>query len=135
MPFPVDDKWILEAEERLNVILPIEYKTSLSQMNGGSLFACEETWDLYPIWDKSNRKRLKRTCNDIVHETQVCNDCYGFPENGVAIATNGCGDQLIFLPSEGSLDALESVVYFWSHETGEIEKIADNFSEIKRENP
>ena len=60
MPFPVDEKWILEAEKRLKVALPKEYKASISQINGGSIIALEETWDLYPIWDKSDRKRLKR---------------------------------------------------------------------------
>ena len=135
MAFPVDEKWILEAENRLKVTLPKEYKASISQINGGTVVAFEETWDLYPIWDKSNRKRLKRTCNDIVHETEVCNDCYGFPERGIAIATNGCGDQLIFLPAKNNPEILEPMVYFWSHETGEIKKISDTFSQIKRTDP
>lgn len=56
MPFPVDEKWILEAEEKLGVIFPISYRKSISKENGGFITINEETWDIYPIWDKSDRK-------------------------------------------------------------------------------
>ena len=88
MPFPVEEKWIKEAESKLDVKFPDSYRHEISIDNGGYLTVNDETWDLYPIWDKSDRKRLKRTCNDIVHETEVCNDCIGFPSKAVAIASN-----------------------------------------------
>ena len=128
MPFSVDEKWILEAEERLGVILPRSYRESISKENGGYIKINDETWDLYPIWDKSDRKRLKRTCNDIVHETEVCHDCYGFPSKGIAIADNGCGDQLILLPESQESNKLVETVYYWSHETGEYEPVLEKMN-------
>jgi len=125
MPFPVDEKWIIEAEKKLGVTLPLMYRQFISKENGGHITINEETWDLYPIWDKSDRKRLKRTCNDIVHETEVCHDCFGFPSRAVAIANNGCGDQLILLPEKDS-KKLGETIYFWSHETGEYETVLEN---------
>ena len=124
MPFTVDEKWIKEAESKLNVIFPLSYRETISKENRGHLTIKDETWDLYPVWDKADRKRLKRTCNDIVHETKVCYDCTGFPSKAVAIATNGCGDQLILLPEEGT-NKLNETLYFWSHETGEYEPLVE----------
>lgn len=125
MPFPVDEKWINEAESKLNVSLPLSYRQSISKENGGHITINEETWDLYPIWDKSNKKRIKRTCNDIVHETEVCNDCFGFPPEAVAIASNGCGDQLILLPEEKGSKKMQDIIYCWSHETGDYEPVLE----------
>jgi hypothetical protein len=50
-----------------------------------------------------------------------------FPGNGVAIATNGTGDQLVLL-REG--EALKEAVYYWSHETGVVELVAGSFAEL-----
>jgi len=125
MPFTVEDKWIDEAERRLSVKLPISYRQIISIENGGSLDILEESWELYHIWDKSDKKRLKRTCNDIVHETSVARSCEGFPQNGVAIASNGCGDELLYLPNETNQQILDETVFFWSHETREIEPVLE----------
>lgn len=128
MPFPIDEKWIKEAESKLEIKLPIAYRKSISKENGGFITIKNETWDLYPIWDKSDKKRIKRTCNDIVHETEVCNDCVGFPPEAVAIATNGCGDQLILLPEKEASQQMQETIYFWSHETGEYEPVLNKFT-------
>lgn len=125
MPFPVDEKWINEAETKLGFILPLSYRQTISKENGGHITINGETWDLYPIWDKSDRKRLKRTCNDIVHETEVCIDCIGFPSKAVSIATNGCGDQLILLLENQNSNKLQETIYFWSHETGKYKPVMD----------
>lgn len=39
----------------------------------------------HPILDSSDRKRLKRSCNDIVHETAFMRDWPDWPENALAI--------------------------------------------------
>ena len=121
MPFPVEEKWIAEAESKLSVKLPPEYRQEMIQENGGEIDTGDETWDLYPIWDKSDKKRLSRTCNDIVRETEVSRSVDYFPAKAVSIGTNGCGDQLVFIPKKLNPKQLDSKVYIWSHETGELE--------------
>jgi hypothetical protein len=125
MPFPVDQKWIDEAETRLGVKLPKSYREAMAPLNGGEIEAMGDVWEMYPVWDKSDKKRLTRTCNDIVRETGTSRSCDGFPQNAVAIATNGCGDQLILLPNENDSSRLDETVFFWSHETREIEPVLE----------
>ena len=48
----------------------------------------------------------------------------------VAIASNGTADQLIMLPKDESPHELGPAVFWWDHETGELQKIADDFSEL-----
>ncbi len=121
MSFPVDEKWIQEAESKLGIKLPHSYRHAIAKENGGEKTIHGETWDLYPIWDKSDRKRLKRTCNDIVYETESIKKWNGFPPDAVAIAGNGYGDRLILLPDNQDSNMLGDTIYFWSHETGEYE--------------
>jgi hypothetical protein len=61
-------------------------------------------------------------------ETESCRGWARFPENAVAIAGNGAGDQLVLLRQD---DAFAPEVYAWLHESGELEKVADDFSLIK----
>ncbi len=127
MPFNLDEKWIVEAESKLNVKLPQEYRNEMINENGGELLTEDECWDLYPIWDKSDKKRLSRTCNDIVRETESNRSIDYFPSKAVAIGTNGCGDQLVFIPKMFSPKELGSKVYIWSHETGKLGLILKRF--------
>lgn len=53
-----------------------------------------------------------------------------FPENALAIASDACGNLLIF-KKEG--DKYLDEIYLWNHETGELELVANNFSELEIE--
>ena len=70
------------------------------------------------------------TAHCVSRRIVLLNPEYGFPTSAVAIGSNGSGDQLIFIPSPTNSQVLESAVYWWSHETGELEKIAEDFSEL-----
>jgi len=96
--------------------------------NGGELEAEEDDWQQYPIADTSDRKRLSRTANHIINETESCRTWPNFPRGALAIAGNGSGDQLVLLQQGASF---APAVYVWSHETGQLEKIADDFAELK----
>jgi hypothetical protein len=101
------------------------------RVNGGGVqMSMDDGWQLYPFQDSSDRKRLARTCNDIVRETLSARNRPGFPPNAVAIGDNGGGDVLILLPQPDRPDLLSHEVYWWDHETDEIEKVADDFSEL-----
>ena len=98
MPFPVDIKFVTETERKLGVKFPPAYLNAMVKSNGGGVEAAPDYWHLYPIFDTSDKKRLKRTCNDVIRETKSANDWPDFPPNAVAIGANGGGDQLIMIP-------------------------------------
>ena len=65
MPFPIDEGWIREAETKIGRELPESYIARTTQMNGGN--TPDDRWILHPIADTSDRTRLKRTANHIIH--------------------------------------------------------------------
>ena len=132
MPFPIEEQWIEETERKLGVRFPDSYRVSMKRLNGGEIKAAKEWWTLHPILDKSDLKRIKRTCNDVVHETTYHKSWPGFPENACAIAANGYGDQLIFLSSHTSPTTFDRAVYYWNHETREVNTIAEDFADLRR---
>lgn len=85
------------------------------------------------VFDKSDNKRISRTFNHINLETKQAKECESFPKNGVAIASNGCGDYLVLLPTAENEIKLSEEIFFWFHETGQIEKIAENIDELNEE--
>ena len=98
------------------------------------MFFGPDVWELHPIFDDSDRKRLKRTCNDIVRETTSAREWHGFPPEAAAIGGNGSGDRLILLPDPNS-GRFGDAVFWWDHETGEINQVASNFWELEDEEP
>ena len=126
MPFPLDPTRVDEAERVLGRRLPAAYRASMIRANGGAVVALEEDWWLHPIFDDSDKKRLKRTCNDILHETREAREWPGFPELGLAIANNGAGDLLVLMPGD-SPEEFGDGVYHFDHETGALEPIAESF--------
>ena len=130
MPFPVDEKYILKAEEKLNVKFPASFREKMMKDNGGEVETPPDAWNLYPFFDTSDKNRIKRTSNDVVRETTVAREWGNFPKEAVAIGSNGSGDQLIFMRSTDDPLTLDNCVFWWDHETGNINKVADDFKEI-----
>jgi hypothetical protein len=112
MGFPAKAEQIRAAEAELGRSLPREHFLRLSADNGGEIQGADDVWQLHPVWDATDRKRMGRTANHIVVETQSARERAGFPAGAVAIASNGTGDLLILLPSDER-------IYFWAHDTGE----------------
>ncbi len=83
-----------------------------------------------PFFDKSDKKRISRTCNHVVLETKQARSWDNFPSNGITIASNDSGDFLLLLPTKGNDKKLSDEIYIWFHETGEIEKVADSIKEL-----
>ena len=130
MPFPVDIKCIHDAEAKLGVKFPASFVVKMTKLNGSSVTAEIDEWQLYPFLDSSDRKRLARTCNDIVRETRSARESPHFPTVAVAIGANGGGDHLILLPQQDAPHALSHEVFWWDHETGEINHVADDFADL-----
>lgn len=138
MPFDLDEKFIIAAEERLGARLPASYRRKMMENNGGAvLIKGSDTdedgcWWLHSILDTSDRKRLKRTCNDIVHETRIREsyDHPAWPKGAVEIGHNGGGDAFLFLRNG---EQFAPGIFFWDHEDGTLEQIANDFSDLKIE--
>uniref|UniRef100_A4Y3K0 Knr4/Smi1-like domain-containing protein n=1 Tax=Shewanella putrefaciens (strain CN-32 / ATCC BAA-453) TaxID=319224 RepID=A4Y3K0_SHEPC len=127
--FDLSEEQLKRTEEELGAKLPHEYREAMKIDNGGEASTEEDDWEFYPIKDISNRKRLSRTCNHIINETESCQGFGYFPESAITIAGNGFGDQMVFL-KEG--ESFGDTVYLWLHETGELQQLAGSFSEIKK---
>ncbi|MHC4637625.1 MAG: SMI1/KNR4 family protein [Planctomycetota bacterium] len=130
MPFPVDEKYINMTEKKLGVKFPQAFRQKMMKDNGGEVETPPDAWQLYPFFDTSDKKRLKRTCNDIVRETASAKEWTGFPDGAVAIGSNGGGDQLILLPGREA-GLLQEAVFWWDHESGSVNKVAGSFGELK----
>jgi hypothetical protein len=127
MPFPVNEKYIIETESELNVKFPPVFKNRMIEENGGEIDSDNYFFQIHPFFDKSNKKRISRTCNHIGLETKNARGWDGFPENGIVIGNGGSGD-LIFLQHNGN-GILTDEIYLWDH--GEIEKIAESINELE----
>ena len=130
MAFSVDKKFMLDAEIELGFAFPDEFKQKMMLENGGEIIIENEIWKVYPIFDKSDNKRINRTCNHIVLETKHAKEWNSFPDNVVAIGANDYGDQLILCPVPKSSSKLGEEIFIWSHETGKIEKIANSINDL-----
>lgn len=130
MPFPLDAKYIVETEQELGVIFPEHFKAKMIHENGGPLATADDYWHLYPFFDKSDNKRISRTCNHIGLETRRAKNWRNFPADAIAIASNGSGDHLVLLPAKAQGKHLGDAIYTWYHETGETEQVAKTINEL-----
>jgi|SRR5690606_3609804 len=126
MPFPVDRAFIERAEQQLGRSLPKAFVQHLLSTNGGEVEAAGRTWMIHPVFDDSDRKRLRRTANHLVREAEAARRWCGFPQDALAIA-DGEGDRLVLLPDG---DRFGDTVYRWDHETGELHVVAPTFAEL-----
>ena len=132
MPFPVELKYIEALEADLQLKFPEKFKQRMQLNNGGELDSEEFEFELYPFWDRKDRKRISRTCNHIGSETQGARQWPGFPPTAVAIGGDGFGNQLVLLV-KGGAGLLSEELFIWDHESGELRKIADSIEAIESE--
>jgi hypothetical protein len=130
MPFPLDSRFVQQAQQKLGRALPLGYVARMCRSNGGEIPAARDVFNLYPILDTTDRRRLARTCNDILRETAAAREWPDFPPNAVAIGDNGGGDKFVFLPDPDA-PRFADAVYWWDHEMGELELVADAFEELE----
>ncbi|MEO1497271.1 MAG: SMI1/KNR4 family protein [Planctomycetota bacterium] len=130
MPFPVAVEHVHRAEEELGSKFPASYVVRMCRQNGGTLEAADDCWYLFPIFDDSDKQRLRRTCNDVVRETALAKEWAGFPEGAVAIGSNGTGDKLVLVRDPSDPALLEHAVYWWDHETDKLIQVGDDFADL-----
>jgi hypothetical protein len=133
MPFPITETELAKTEEKIGIRFPESFRTAMIAENGGSVITDEDQWDLFPFFDTSDRKRLARTSNDILRETEEARKWQGFPADGWAISNNGFGDHMFFRRSAADPTRFKDIVYTYWHETGKIAVLAKDFSELSKE--
>jgi len=98
--------------------------------NGGTVELGNEDWELHPIQDTTDQKRISRTASHVLIENQSYAEWNNKAENTLSIAENGCGDRLLLRKEEnGFLPA----VYAWYHETGNVNRIANSITQANRQ--
>jgi hypothetical protein len=120
MTFTTTEEHVCRAEQELGLILPPAYRARLLRENGGEVEAADDTWQLFPVRDTTDRKRISRTANHLLREMTEARAWPRFPSLAVAIAANGSGDYLIIHPAESQPDRLADMVLHWDHETGAL---------------
>lgn len=114
MAFDLDEKFLIQAEKELNILqFPTSYRNSMMKNNGGFFeYGTEDSNDfasfmLYPIADNSDRKRLSRTCNNVVKETKSTRENDDFIENFIQIGDDeGAGAYYFKINEDRSVDDL-----------------------------
>lgn len=132
MPFDIQERFILEAEKLLKCTLPTDYRRLMQEDNGGTVELDGEFWELFPIADKLDRKRISRTCNNIISETSTHENIVTYPKGALALASDGAGNILMFKRNAQGNGFVDNV-YCWSHETGNTKEVAKTFGELEIE--
>ena len=125
MPFPVDETRISAAETKLGRRLPDGLRNRLQEQNGGEIEAGGTVWFLHPIFDDSDRRRLRSTAtNNVVHETEEAREAFEdlMPEHAAVVANDGGGNYLLLL-------AGEDVPCRWEPRTDELEEAPTDWSQ------
>lgn len=130
MAFPTELNFIEAAERDLGVVLPSAFRTHLLANNGGEIEALDDVWELNPVLDTSDRRRIARTASHIVSETNSARKWRGFPAEAIAIASDGGGNHLVFLPTAEDPSHLQATVFVWWHEGAELEVVVEDFSAL-----
>jgi hypothetical protein len=132
MPFPTSLSYITRAEQKLGVRLPDGFREYLCVTNGGELSLGDDDWQIFPVFDDSNRKRASRSANHIVRETEFARSCSGFPTTAVAVAANNEGDYLLFRPDANDSSLLKPGVYRWDHQSRDLVIVSENFEALRK---
>ena len=112
--------------------MPPSYILKMCRENGGVVWSGEKSFDLYSILDTTDRKRLARSCNDILRETATARSYNPvFLADALAIGDNGGGDLLVLIPDTDGRHFADAI-YRWDHETDELQKVAEDFADMVR---
>ena len=107
MPFPASNDLVSAAEAQLGRSLPADLRARLRADNGGEIEAFDDEWQLFPVWDPTDRSTQRRTANHIVGENAALRDWPGLPRGFVAIAANGTGDLLGLVPGSDGVQRFD----------------------------
>lgn len=126
MPFPRE--LVDRAEAGLGVRSPPIFVASMMQLNGGSVHAAADTWELHTFLDTSDRRRLRTARAEIAQETERARKHPGLPDGVVTIASNGTSELLGLLPGREEGEPGEQD-FFWTPDDASPQPAADDLFE------
>lgn len=129
MAFSVEEKFVELAEAELGAKFPESFRSRMIKSNGGCVEVSDDYYELNPFYDTSDKKRIKRTCNSIVHETKTYRGHYGLPHDLIVLGGNGGGDLLVYKIEEGG--KVDPKVYWRNRDTEELVIVANDFTELE----
>ena len=124
---PVEEQYIAAAERQLGVTFPLHYRTWLSRFNGGELEIDSVWWDLHPVADASDPRRIGPTWDHVCRQTDLAGLQGGFPKEAIAIGDDGSGDRLVLI---GRAPGAELELAVWRHATREIQWTTEQMSAV-----
>ena len=133
MAFDISEEQVALTESELGRRLPPVYRAAMMANHGGTAITDEDQWDIHPIKDVSDRKRMSRSCNDIIAETKAAREWRAFPSDALAIGSNGLGDVMLLLPSRTEPATFSDLIFAYWHETGKVKPRVDAFSTFEIE--
>ena len=114
---PVEEPYVAAAERQLGVAFPRRYREWLLACNGGAVEVDGAWWDLHPVMDASDPRRLGPTWDHVCRQTELAKLLGGFPASAVSIGDDGSGDRLVLLARTPG-ERLQLAV--WQHDTGTL---------------
>jgi hypothetical protein len=114
---PVAEPYIAATERQLGVAFPPCYRAWLRHSNGGEVEVDDGWWDLHPVADDSDPRRIGPTWDHVCRQTEQARLLGGFPEAAVAIGDDGSGDRLVLMHRTPGASLQLAV---WRHVTGEV---------------
>ena len=124
MGFNLEEVFIKNTENNLGIQFSLSFKTKMMDDNGGEISIKGEGWFIFPFYDNSDKRRIKRTSNNITRETNLFYLDHDDIKNYVVFADNGSGDYLLFDKKN------PTPVYMFLHESEIIKKVAEDFSDL-----
>jgi hypothetical protein len=118
-------KNIQETETALRIKFPAPYVERMLRKNGGTIATPDGPFTLYPVGPSNGA-----AASDVVRATKELKKIFTFPNDGIAIAANEAGDNLIFVKEYYHSDKLKNGVFFWSRKIGYIKRVAEDFSKL-----
>jgi hypothetical protein len=115
MGLPVSEEHIAETEAKFGRRLPEGFRELTKQSNGGATIRIGSGYfDVYAVWDPTDRKTMSRSANHVIRETEsMYRDLGAFlPPGGIVLASNEGGDPLIQLPDD--------TLVIWSFRTHKV---------------
>lgn len=114
---PVEEQYVVAAEQHLGVTFPGSYRAWLLACNGGEVEVDGEWWDLHPVADASDPRRIGPTWDHVCRQTDLARLLGGFPAAAISIGEDGSGDRLVLMRPEPEMPLQLGI---WQHASGEV---------------
>lgn len=124
----ITDLDIRREEEDLEVRFPAALVARLRRENGGSVQKYERWWTLFPVWDTSDKRMMKKTFNSIARETRAAWEFDHLPSDAIAIGRGDDGTVLALLAL--ATGEVKPALYEWNIREPHMKPIADHLLEL-----